>query len=186
MKRFVAILIVVGALSLTVSATPIFWTLQSVSFDDTGTASGNFTYDADAGANGTYSSINITTTAGSSLPGTTYTFFCDGVVNCTGLVPNSTEVLFLNTDPSLSLTGTLGLAFGFNSALTDAGGVVSLGGFIEGTCTDKVCSSETTPERNLVSGDVSGQAPPVPEPSTLLLAGTAALAFGFRRLRKQA
>ena len=49
-------------------ATPITWTV-SAAFPDGGTAAGSFVYDADFN---TYSSINITTTAGSVRPGATY------------------------------------------------------------------------------------------------------------------
>jgi hypothetical protein len=50
-------------------AIPLTWTLLGVTFYDGGTAHGSFVYDADLDS---YSSFNITTTAGSAFGGATY------------------------------------------------------------------------------------------------------------------
>ena len=48
---------------------PVEWTLDNVSFDDGGTAFGSFVYDADANE---YSSISVSTTAGTAFGGAGY------------------------------------------------------------------------------------------------------------------
>jgi hypothetical protein len=63
-----------NALFLTVSAlsvvgAPVTRNLSGVTFGEGGTASGSFVFDS---STNTYSSINITTTSGSTLTGTTY------------------------------------------------------------------------------------------------------------------
>ncbi len=52
------------------SADGITWSLSGVTFDDGGTASGSFVYDA---VTNTVSAVNIVTTAGTTFGGTTYT-----------------------------------------------------------------------------------------------------------------
>jgi len=64
-------------LSVGACAGPITWTLQGVTFADGGTASGSFVFDATADV---YSSINITTTVGSVLGGSTYGYPNAGIV----------------------------------------------------------------------------------------------------------
>jgi hypothetical protein len=57
------------ALPLPSYASTILWTLDGVTFEDGGTASGTFTTDSTSGA---VTSFNIVTTLGSTLGGTTY------------------------------------------------------------------------------------------------------------------
>jgi hypothetical protein len=118
-------------------ASPILWTLNGVTLTDGGTVSGTFTFNPDTGTPcgsvspcGTYSNVNIVTTNGSSRTGVTYSFVCgQSVVSCTGVSPNSTEVLFLTSNvanqagaPALALffTGINGLP---PRGLTDSGGI---------------------------------------------------------------
>ena len=61
--------------SVPLRAIPLTWTLHNVTFNDGGTASGTYVYDADTN---TVSNINIVTTAGSAMPGATYTNLSSG------------------------------------------------------------------------------------------------------------
>jgi hypothetical protein len=108
-------------LSLSLSAahaTPITWTLQDVTFDDGGTALGSFVYDADSGIHGTYSSISVVTTPGTSFAGTIY-------ADTTGI---GSSTLFQAVDGPVDgdFSGDNALTFWHSAALTNAGGTVPI------------------------------------------------------------
>ena len=102
--KIIQMLVVICALSFAAEASSIIWNVN-VTFGDGGTATGTFDFDADAGTPctstntpcGVYSNVNIVTTTGTSVTGVTYTTVCGvgGVTSCTGVSPDSTEVLFL-------------------------------------------------------------------------------------------
>ncbi len=201
--RSICPLIALMLLSVGVSASPIVWTLTGVTFEDGGTVSGTFTFNPDAGTPcgsvspcGTYSNVNIVTTSGSSRSGTTYSFVCgQNVPGCTGVSPNSTEVLFLASNmvnesgaPALALffTGISGLP---PQGLTDSGGIIDIsnssgevGTVQEASCSDASCSSPASPARSSNAGSVSS----APEPATwwLFTAGLGLMAIlGSQRRR---
>lgn len=171
-------------------ASPILWTLNGVTLTDGGTVSGTFTFNPDTGTPcgsvspcGTYSNVNIVTTNGSSRTGVTYSFVCgQSVVSCTGVSPNSTEVLFLTSNVA-NQAGAPALAFFFTGinglpprGLTDSGGIIDVsnssgnaGTVQEANCADAACTSPASPARFSTAGTVS----PTPEPTTwwLLTAG---------------
>ena len=68
MKLLQLIIAVSMILAGSVHATPILWTLDSVSFTDCGVATGSFVYDSDTDL---YGSISITTSGG-FIAGATY------------------------------------------------------------------------------------------------------------------
>ncbi len=139
------------------SADGIAWDLSGVTFDDGGTASGSFVYDATAN---TYSSIDIITTLGTAFGGATYTSLSGGFGS------SSTGMLL---GASGDLTGTPLLFLFFGSDLTNSGGTVSLTGVGEGTCDNTDCSSNTR-LRSITAGQVVGTVS-TPEPSALSLLG---------------
>ena len=145
MKTIQMLLLVICALSLTAVATPIQWNVN-VTFDDGGTATGSFVFDADAGTActtttspcGLYSNVNIITTTGSAVPGSTYNTVCGvgGDTSCTGVLPDSTEALFL-TSGAADQTGAQAIAFFYlaggifpPNGLSDAGGSFDVGNTI--------------------------------------------------------
>ena len=141
----------------------ITWNLSGVTFDDGGSASGSFVYDAPSN---TFSAIDITTTAGSAFAGATYT-------GLSGAFGSSNTGMLLGPSGNLTDTALLFLMFGAN--LTNSGGTVPLNGVGEGTCDDADCFNSTL-LRSITAGDVVG-AVATPEPSAFLLVGTGLLAL---------
>jgi hypothetical protein len=181
-------------LSAAASAAPVVWTLNGVKLSDGGTATGSFTFNPNSGTAcgsfspcGTYSNVDIVTTNGSSRTGVTYSFVCgQNVASCTGVTPDSTEVLFLSSNAANQI-GDPALAFFFTGVgvfppegLSDAGGVIdisnasgSVGTVLEAACNNAACSVPSGVTRLSTAGTVSA----VPEPAgwLLLLAGFAAI-----------
>src|SRR5271157_4717048 len=135
------------------SGYPIAYTLVGVQFNDGGAAFGSFIYDP---ATNVYSNVNITTTTGSVRSGATYTFVCgQDVPSCTGVAPNSTELLNLTTSDA-NQTGEPGLALFFTGVGSTMGlgtatqfdisnSSLSVGAGQEASCKDAACSQPVNP-----------------------------------------
>jgi hypothetical protein len=186
---FVTTVVLLGAAS--VEAGPIVWTLDGIQFDDGGTATGSFVFDADLGL---YSDIDIRTTAGAVMAGSHYK------VEHPFHFGNNNYFVAVSALPTVFGTMALQLPF-VTSPLTNDGGSVTLGGFFnfgEGTCSgeDLLCSNvaATLPFRHLTGGQIIGTAlsepppspAPVPEPSSLVLLGTGIAALVAVRRREGA
>lgn len=198
--KTIQILVILCAVSLAATATPITWNVN-VTFDDGGTAMGTFVFDADAGTAcsttdspcGVYSSVDIVTTTGSSLTGTTYDAVCGlgGDTSCTGTPADSTEVLFL-TSTAADQTGLQGIAFFFlapgpvpPSGLSDAGGTYDVstttaGAVQESFCSDAGCDSPSGNARVSTAGTVA-----TPEPATALLVTAPLALLGLARFSRR-
>ena len=198
--------VVIGLCCLAAQAVPLKYTLQNVAFAGGGTASGSFVFDADvapacstaASPCGRYSQVSITTTTGGGVPGTTYSFVCGSdVPTCTGVSPDSTEVLLL-ASTAANQTGLPGFSLFFLASgifppagLSDAGGTFDIsngaaGSGQEGLCLDAVCTSPDfeSPNRATNSGTVANLPPTGTIPTltgwgmllfTMLLVGYAAM-----------
>jgi hypothetical protein len=191
--RTARIVAALGLLSAAALAFPVRYNVN-VTFNDGGTATGSFTFDADAGTPcstgsspcGVYSNVNITTTAGTiRTTGATYTLVCGtNVATCTGVSPDSTEVLFLATNTA-NETGLPALALFFTApgplppaGLSDAATTADLsntsaGVGQEANCANAACSTPTAPSRLTVSGSASvssGSIPTLSEWGMIVLA----------------
>jgi hypothetical protein len=171
--RALSLLLFIAALP-NAQATPVLWYFNGVSFDDGGTASGSFLYDATLQR---YSSVDIVTTAGTASAGETYGW---------PAVPQSGSPTLLIAFPipfsPSFLTGTPEFIIQFSAPLTDAGGTIPLLVGTEGPisgeaiCLDAGCNSASG-VRLATSGAVSS----APEPATVVYLVSAGLVLADRR-----
>jgi hypothetical protein len=178
-KVAVATTLVAGAafMALPATASTIDWTLQGVTFDDTGTASGTFSTNS---ANGNLIAFNITTTAGTSSLGFVYNSTTSYIVGNNYWTPISFVID--------SLLGISDFSLAFINPLTNPGvDVLVVGsypaaysGSTEGIFAPNPLS------RNVVSGEaISGT--PLPSTWLMLLSGFVGLGFlAFRGTKKGA
>ena len=158
--------------------TPIIWDLQNVVFDDGGTASGSFVFDADSA---TYSSISITTTTGAVRTGAIY-----GIID-TFFPSFSDRLIAIATAPA---SGVPRLSLEFQGQLTNLGGTVGIWqgppfASFENECADALCGV-SGPVRGMLSGGSVTSVAAVPEPTTLALLSLGLAGLGFTRRRVKA
>jgi hypothetical protein len=171
------------------NAAPILWTLNNVTLDNSGTASGTFQFDADTN---TYSTWNITTSPAtifdfdgdSKVFGTTYT-------DANSTVLNYASLGFANDLDLQSAGAESELVLRFASSLTDAGGTiaVSTNSINFGQSGEYDLSGNTFADRLVTGGTVSASAgSATPEPSTVIMLGGGLVGLGVvkRRRNKQA
>ncbi len=168
-------------LSVPANAAPVTWTLVDAAFEDGGTASGTFTYDADTNV---YSNIDIVTTAGSIQSGAEYHLL-------PSLFAFSATRFGATPVPPPGLAGKTIFSITWANALTNNGGLVSIltgSPSAEGLCLNFNCSifnGYKGGARNFVSGYVTTDASPVPLPAALplFLAGLAGVGALKRKKR---
>src|SRR5262249_28302322 len=139
------------ALSTAAYAVPLQWTI-SATFEDGGTASGSFVYDATANL---FSQVNITTTTGSIRTGATYVR--------ANLVAARADLVLVITSASGDLTGTPILGASLVSPMTNAGGTIQINLsalYEEDSCGNAACTGVTAPRRTITSGSVTSVAVP--------------------------
>lgn len=190
MKKFLAYLSMacgVLAFSATANAVPIQWTVSETTFDDGGTLSGSFVYDADSDV---YSNIRLKTTTGSKGAGAEFRTQCT-TAHCLASMP---EILFIAASNQNDLTNIPILDIQPATPLTNSPGTVDLQFGMAFSCQNAACSTSTGPLRFFDAGKLTGTlyvAPAAPSSvptvspaglglMTLLLAATAWI---YRRRR---
>jgi len=187
--RLISIAVVLTALSLPASATPITWTLTGVIFTDGATATGSFVFDADTL---TFSDIDVVFTPASGAP-ITFTYLCT-TSQCSPWIDGYNGP-FLTVPSSTDLTGLPGFWLGTPEAfggpgpdepMTDAGGTIPLSGpnafTYEATIADSIWSDTVEhPPDVAVAGSITAS---TPEPASVLLGGIGALMLGLCRFAR--
>lgn len=165
------------ALTPVAHAVPVLWTLTDVLFDDGGTATGSFTFDADTNA---YSSVSITASGG---------FFATSSY-ASLLAGGSGDAALIAGLALPPLTGEPLLQLVYEAPLTNAGGLVGLVNYsfpanssFQATCLDAGCFSANI-DRMMVDGGLIGAVVPIPAAGVLL--PTALAMLGLARRRKTA
>lgn len=158
-------------------ADPVTWFLSDVRFDDGGTASGSFVFDADTQA---FSNVDITTTDGNMRLGVQYTF--------PSLLGTAAMPDFLNLEFPIQNGVTSRLSFLLAGSMTNAGGVLDIRSGQEFTCLDENCTFLTGDEDGLNLRRASGSlqasvSNELPEPGSFALVGLAAFAALATRRR---
>ena len=165
-QRNLVLLLVTLFASGSVCAAPVEWAIDSLVFDDGGTGSGTFTYDADTNM---YSSIDIVTTAGSGSAGAPYISVIDDA-------PNDSTYVAVMVYP---LEGSHMLELSFADSLTNAGGTIAIDGYGESLCGQE-CMFPVLGLRQISGGQISA----VPVPATAWLLGSALAGLGWVRRKR--
>lgn len=171
MKRvcLLALIVVSSLCTPQAQAVPLTWYAQGT-YGDGGTLTGSFVFDADTAS---YSNIALVTTAGTDLAGYTYT-----------VITNGSALIFGALQTAGAPVGSHFIQLEFVSALTNAGGTVSLSATVvnfEATCSVAVSCGASFPGRFITSGSVSTTPSAVPEPGTAALVPLALLALAVSR-----
>jgi hypothetical protein len=155
----------VGMAAAPAEAAALKWTLQGVTFNDGGTATGSFSFDADTN---TLSEVDIST------------FLSNGdlLANYVSGAGNANGFLSAITTPFPTFKA---LFVSFSSPLTNLGGEVAL----QQAPAEIAFANNSLLFRSISSGSISANAGATPIPTPALLPGLVGLGVSVARKRKQ-
>jgi hypothetical protein len=165
-------------------ATPIKWTLSGVTFNDGGTASGSFFFDA---ATNAFSSVSITTTPGTAFAGTSYSSLYPGIP-----LPAATYPGFITNFYPGTKINEYNMSLALTSAMTSTGGTRTILTGPSSPAGEYVCLLETcafSPSgppgvfkyRSIIAGSITAPVSVVPIPAAVWLFGSALGVMGVMR-----
>jgi len=160
------------------NAVPVTWRIDGVlAFEDGGTVSGVFTYDADTNE---YSDVAITTTDGSLLNGFSYNLLDPRPSN-----NSENDALYLISTDAPNFPNAQVLNIDFEFAITNAGGTQPIRGINEYSCGPANCTGPSIYRYEDNSGypGFSGTVSSVPIPTAAWLFGSALAGLGWARRR---
>jgi len=146
-------------LTIPANANVLTWDLVGVTFSDGTAVTGSFQFDADTGG-GTASAWNISVSTSPAFPTELTAFTYTPTSGADAVVLGDTGISFFNT----AFTRELDLVFA--SALTDAGGTISLN-----TTASSEQFNPPNPSivRTIASGSITTVTSAAPEPASILL-----------------
>lgn len=159
-KLFACAAVALGLIAITATAhaVPIQWTLSEVTFEDDGTASGSFVYDADTNV---YSNVRLTTTTGSMGEGAEFRTKCT-TAHCMTALP---ELIFIASANQSDLTGVRLFDIDPMALLTNTPETIDLFYLISYRCSNALCTTTGTETRAAFSGKLVGE-PYIAPPAT--------------------
>jgi hypothetical protein len=161
-------------------ASLVTWTLSGVTFDDGGTASGSFDFDASRSDETAYSNISITTTTVGAYTGSSSYYGADFNPNEAKMFDGfSHDMHYLHLRFDSALTGA-----GGTSVLTNSGGFASSESYYANEF------SFDLSERYVTAGSVTAAAPvaavPIPAAAWLMASGLGVFGAAARKRKTQA
>lgn len=152
MKKLLAYLSMacgVLAFSATANAVPMQWTVSETTFDDGGTVTGSFVYDADTNI---YSNIRLKTTTGTVGTAANFRTQCT-TAHCLASLP---QLLFIASSNQANLSNVPLLDIEPSAPLTNTPGTVDLEFGMSFLCSNAACTGIGTGLRVAFSGKLTG------------------------------
>lgn len=150
------------AITSAAHAVPIQWTVSGGAFDDGGTVSGSFVYDADTEV---YSNVRLTTTTGTKGDGAEFRTKCT-TAHCMTALTDFTEILFIASANQSDLTGVPLLDMEPSSPLTNTPETVDLEFISSYRCPNAVCTYASNSDLRMAFGAQLVGEPYIAPPAT--------------------
>jgi hypothetical protein len=173
---------IVSMVSAPAEATPVQWFLENTSLSNGASLTGSFYYDATTTA---YSNIDIVMSATTAFPsGITFTHIGNAGYDSASSFQAITAGATIGTSSAI---GNPYLFLSFSSAMTNAGGILTIAASYDGiaTCGDAYCSSNSASVGSVVNNGTDLGEISTPEPLSMALFGTGIAGLAIARRRRK-